>query len=133
LIYLDSSALIKLVHHEPESKALLSWLVAQRLPAVSSVLAEVEVERAIRRAAPAALPAVPAVLSTVFLFEIDAAIRRGAAVLADPLLRSLDAIHLATALEFGSELQAFVAYDSRLLTAANAKGLTAVCPVHAPS
>lgn len=95
MIYLDSSALVKLVHPEPDSASLVSWLTA-------------------------ALPKVPAVLSTVFLFDIDAAIRRAAATMTDPLLRSLDALHLATALEFGSELHAFVAYDKRLLAAATA-------------
>jgi len=133
LIYLDSSALVKLAHRELESESLVSWLVAKRLPAVSSVLAEVEVERAIRRAAPAALPAVPAVLSTVFLFEIDAAIRRAASRMADPLVRSLDAIHLATALEVGAELDTFVAYDRRLLTAASTAGLTVASPDEGPS
>lgn len=128
MIYLDSSALVKLAHQEAESGPLVSWLVAARLPVVSSVLAEVEVERAIRRATPAALPTVPAVLSTVFLFEIDTAIRRAAARMPDPLLRSLDAIHLATALEFGADLQAFVAYDRRLLAAATAAGLAVPCP-----
>lgn len=128
MIYLDPSALVKLVHPEPDSAPLISWLTTERLPAVTSALAEVEVERAVRRTAPAALPAVPAVLSTVFLFDIDATIRRAAARMADPLLRSLDAIHLATALEIGGELHAFVAYDKRLLDAAASAGLTVVRP-----
>lgn len=128
MIYLDSSALVKLVHPEPDSESLVSWLINEQLPVVSSALAEVEVERAIRRNAPAALPAVPEVLSTIFLFDIDATIRRAAARLADPLLRSLDAIHLATALEFGSELRSFVAYDKRLLAAASTAGLTTARP-----
>ena len=123
MIYLDSSALVKLVHPDPDSASLVSWLSTARLPAVTSVLAEVEVERAVRRTVPTALPTVPAVLSTVFLFDIDAAIRRAAATMTDPLLRSLDALHLATALEFGSELHAFIAYDKRLLAAATAAGL----------
>ena len=128
MIYLDSSALVKLAHPEPDSESLVSWLINEQLPVVSSALAEVEVERVVRRTVPAALPAVPDVLSTVFLFDIDAAIRRAAAKLADPLLRSLDAIHLATALEFGSELHTFVAYDKRLLAAASAAGLTTARP-----
>lgn len=128
MIYLDSSALVKLVHPEQDSVALVSWLATARRPAITSALAEVEVERAVRRTAPAALPAVPTVLSTVFLFDIDATIRRAAARLADPLLRSLDAIHLATALELGAELHAFVAYDKRLLAAAAATGLPTARP-----
>lgn len=127
LIYLDSSALMKLVHPELDTQPLISWLTTERLPAVTSALAEVEVERAVGRAVPSALPAVSEVLSTVFLFDIDAAIRRAAARMADPLLRSLDAIHLATALEFGSELRSFVAYGKRLLAAASAAGLTVAC------
>ena len=93
---------------------------------MSSMLAEVAVDRAIRRAVLAALPAVPAGLGTVFCSSSTR--RAGAVALADPLLRSLDAIHLATALEFGSELQAFVVYYRRLRTAAAATGLTVVCP-----
>ncbi|MGH3931921.1 MAG: type II toxin-antitoxin system VapC family toxin [Pseudonocardiaceae bacterium] len=128
----STAALVKLVHPEPDSAPLISWLAAARMPVVTSALAEVEVERAIRRNAPAALPAVPAVLSTVFLFDIDAAIRRAAARMADPLLRSLEAIHLATALEFGSGLHTFIAYDKRLLAAAFAAGLTVAHPTSTP-
>lgn len=75
---------------------------------MSSALVEVEVRRAIRRYVPAALHQVAAVMATLDQFEIDASIRSSAASLPDPLLRALDAIHLATALQLGSELQGFV-------------------------
>lgn len=130
MIYLDAAAVVKLVRIEPESHALLGWL-AERSSArrVSSSLIEVEVSRAVRRFAPTALSQVPAVLDSLHQYEIDASIRRSAASLPDPMLRSLDAIHLATALELGDELQQFVSYDRRLLAFASKAGLPVASPV----
>ena len=129
MIYLDAAAVVKLVRREPESDALLGWL-ADRSEArwVSSALVEVEVWRAIRRYVPAALNQVTTAMTTLNQFEIDAAIRSSAASLPDPLLRTLDAIHLATALQLGDELQEFVTYDARLLAAASGAGLTTASP-----
>lgn len=85
------------------------------IPLVCSALAEVEVTRAIRKAAPEALPAELRTLARLYLIEIDAAVRNAAAVLVDPYLRTLDAIHVATAIGVGAELQAFVTYGRRQL------------------
>lgn len=133
MIYLDSAAIVKLVHREPESDALDSWL-AERLSQsrVTSALAEVEVPRAIVRIAPASQPRIPAVMGTIARFEIGSAVRGLAASYTDSALRSLDAIHLATAQVLAAELGGapimFVTYDKRLLTAASAVGLSTVSP-----
>jgi predicted nucleic acid-binding protein len=92
------------------------------------VLVEIEIPRAIRHAAPQALAAVPAVVSRLYRYEIDAGIRATAAAYPDPNLRSLDAIHLATAQRVGPDLQAFVTYDKRLLAVAAAYGLPTASP-----
>lgn len=129
MIYLDSAALVKLVRLERFSHELVNWLNDRPgVPLVSSALAEVEVPRAIRKAAPDALPTVPATLARLYRLEMDATVRNGAAALVDPNLRTLDAIHVATALGLGTELQAFVSYDQRLLRAAEGLGLAVASP-----
>jgi predicted nucleic acid-binding protein len=133
LIYVDAAALVKLVRSEPESDAFAAWLASRRdVPLVSSALVEVEVTRALRRTAPQALVGVGAVLARVARSEITAAVRARAAAYPDGVLRSLDAIHLATAEIVGErpgmELEAFVTYDVRLAEAAEALGLPAVSP-----
>lgn len=129
MIYLDSAAVVKLVRQEENSPALLDWLNARAdIPLVASTLVEVEVARALRRSAPQALAGVPAVVARLYRLEIDATVRATAAAYTDPTLRSLDAIHLATAQLITSDLEAFVTYDKRLLTAADAAGLPTACP-----
>jgi uncharacterized protein len=129
VIYLDSAALVKLVRLELFSPELVNWLNERPgIPLVCSALAEVEVPRAIRKAAPDALPAVPATLARLYRLEIDATVRSAAAALVDPNLRTLDAIHVATAVGLGAELQAFVSYDQRLLQAAGDMGLPVASP-----
>lgn len=131
MIYLDTSALVKQIRAEPESSALADWLDARReTPRISSALAEVELPRAIRAVAPAGLSSVPAVLARLNLFEIDALIRATAASYDDRTLRSLDAIHLATAqiASTAAPLTAFVVYDKRLTAAAKDLGLPVVAP-----
>jgi uncharacterized protein len=130
MIYLDSSAVVKLVHVEPQTPALRAWLTASGQPAlVSSLLAHVESARALRRTDAAALVNLPLVLGAINMIAIDATICGAAAAHPDPLLRSLDAIHLATAAMVGPALTSFVTYDKRLAAAATAAGL----PVAAPS
>jgi uncharacterized protein len=133
LIYLDSAAVVKLVRAEPLTVDLVDWLNARRhLPLVSSALVEVEVARALRRAAPEALGRVPATLSRLYRLEVDATVRAVAAAYDDPQLRSLDALHLATAALLGDRpgvtLDSFVSYDKRLLAAAAAAGLPTRSP-----
>jgi predicted nucleic acid-binding protein len=133
VIYLDSAAVVKLVRQEAGSSDLVSWLNAHDdVPLVSSALVEVEVPRALRRSAPQALIGVPAAIGRLFRMEIDSTIRATAAAFTEPTLRSLDAIHLATAQvltnESGATLTAFVTYDRRLLDSAKAAGLPTASP-----
>jgi predicted nucleic acid-binding protein len=133
VIYLDSAAVVKLVRAEAHTSELVAWLNARPdAPLVASALVEVEVPRALRRAAPQALTGVPQVLTRLYRLEIDATIRATAATYPEPTLRSLDAIHLATAQLLAAQsagaFEAFVTYDQRLLEAASNIGL----PVQAP-
>lgn len=133
MIYLDSSAVVKLIRQEPGSAELVSWLNASTDESlVSSALVEVEVPRALRRATPQSLVGVPSVLARMYKVEIDATIRAIAATYPDAHLRSLDAIHLATAQLLAGDVEAFltafVAYDRRLLAAAAAAGLPTASP-----
>jgi predicted nucleic acid-binding protein len=125
--YLDASAFVKLVKDEPESEALDAELEAWPRKS-SSTLLEVEGPRAARRTNPLAYDAARALIGGIELVEIDADIRRTAAALEDPGLRSLDAIHLATALSLGDRCGAFFAYDERLIAAARAHGLSVTVP-----
>lgn len=130
MLYLDTSALVKLVRREPESAALADWLDAHKpAPWVSSTVIDVELPRALRRLDPALLVEVPGVVARVARYDIDDVVRAAAAAIPDPALRSLDAIHLATGHAiFGTTLTAFVAYDDRLRAAAQALGLPTAAP-----
>lgn len=133
MIYLDSSALVKLVHVEEHTDELRGWLAVE-MPAllVASVLAEVEVSRAVRRHAPDRLEHIPTVLDSLDLVKITGSVRAKAAGYPDPLLRSLDALHLATAHSIastaGAAVTALVTYDERLAKAASEVGLPVVMP-----
>ena len=129
MLYLDTSALVKLIRRERESAALADWLdVRFEIPWITSTLTEVELPRAIRAVAPEGLPAVPSVLARLDRFDIDPVIRSTAATYAAATLRTPDAIHLATAQTAAAvaSLTAFVTYDSRLAEAAEALALTTV-------
>lgn len=130
MIYLDTSALVKLVRREQESDGLADWLDEQgSIPWVSSALIEVELPRALRRSDPRLIADAPALVARVARYEIDDVVWAAAAAYPDPDLRSLDAIHLATAKAvFGNSLTAFVAYDERLLAAAADQGLAVERP-----
>jgi predicted nucleic acid-binding protein len=125
VIYLDSAAVVKLVHAEAESQALRGWLGDHSsLSWVSSVLVEVETVRALARHAPAAVSRLPQVLDLMVLVEISSEVRALAQTVTPPAVRTLDAIHLATALRLGEQLTSLVTYDRRLADAAMAAGLT---------
>ena len=129
LVYLDASALIRLVQRERESVALWEWL-SDRHESVSSSLAAVEVRRAVRRAGAgeAVLGIAEAVLERLTLVRIDEEVLALASRLPGRDLRTLDAIHVATALSLGDLPGAFVTYDRRLATAAARHGLSVVHP-----
>jgi hypothetical protein len=133
MIYLDSAAIVKLIHPEPESGELDAWLTEYiGVPRLTSALAEVEVPRAVLRCAPERLPQIQAVMGTIARIRIGDPVRALAASYRDPTLRSLDAIHLATVqlLANRSEEKAptLVTYDKRLLIAAKAVGLPVASP-----
>jgi hypothetical protein len=132
VIYLDSAAIVKLIRPERETADLHAWLTAHPgEPLMSSTLAEIEVPRALRRSDPGRLVAVPTILAKINKIELDAVVRVTAATYDDPTLRSLDAIHLASAhtlLLEGEQFTALVTYDKRLLAAAEAAGLPVASP-----
>lgn len=126
--YIDSSALLKLAVREPETSALETYL-AQCDGVITSRLAVVECLRAARRVPRArVLQAVEHVLEVVYLVEITPAILESAAMAEPSLLRTLDAIHLATALSIGDPDLEVIVYDERLAEAARARGLQVVQP-----
>ena len=131
MIYLDSSAIVKLIRVEAESPALRDWLNDRAEPPVTSVLAEVEVPRALRRTAPALLAAMPAVLARISRIDMEVSIRATAGAYVTDALRSLDAIHLATAEDLvaaGKSISAFVTYDKRQAAAVDAAGIPVEMP-----
>ena len=127
LAYLDASALVKLVLDEPQSEALRQALRAWPRRATSRI-AVVEVIRGVRRADPRLDPRSARALSGVSLVAPSDHVLRVAAQLAPPAVRTLDAIHVATALRLRHVLVAFVSYDRRQLEAAAAAGLPVVSP-----
>ena len=130
MIYLDSAAVVKLVHAETESQALRDWLNARAETGwISSVLTEIESFRALAKYAPEAISRLPAVLDLIELVGVDPPVRILAQTAKPATVRSLDAIHLGTALHTRPVLTSFVTYDKRLLDAARAAGL----PVDSPS
>jgi predicted nucleic acid-binding protein len=129
MIYLDTSAALKLVIPEAETPALEMWIAERAgVPRVSSRLLRIEMLRSIARNAPGRVSRANVILSSIAALSIDD-IAPTAEVIGDSTLRSLDAIHLATAHELRTELTAFVCYDKRLSDSARMLGL----PVEAPA
>ncbi|MGH2596908.1 MAG: type II toxin-antitoxin system VapC family toxin [Actinomycetota bacterium] len=126
MLYLDASAIVKLVRREPETSALMVEIEADP-ERVSSALAWTEVVRAARRARAGADRA-QAVLEGIGLVPVDDGILRGAGELTPTTPRILDAIHLATALSLRDDLTAVLAYDDRLIAAARRHGLRVCSP-----
>ncbi|MGH3165640.1 MAG: type II toxin-antitoxin system VapC family toxin [Trebonia sp.] len=130
MIYLDSSALVKLALTEPESEALAGWLAERaEYSMVSSALHRTEVLRAIWRAEPAALPRGQRIIRRVERVVLSHDVLDNAATVPPQKLGTTGAIHLASALAIRRDLVAFVAYDQALLGAASEAGL----PVASPS
>ena len=129
LLYLDSSALVKLVLPEAETGALLEAL-SDWPERISSALAGVEVLRAVRRAGAGKRVRERAerVIAGIGLVRVDGAVLSGAARLEPAELRTLDAIHLATALSAGEDLGAMICYDAQLAQVAARLGVTMMAP-----
>jgi len=127
VVYLDSSALVKLVVSEPESSALRRYLGGEPERA-SCALARVEVLRAVRGHGAAAITRARRLLQRLNIVQIDEELLDAAAALDPRVSRSLDAIHLSAAQLFGGELTAVVTYDRRMTAAAGLADLAVAAP-----
>jgi uncharacterized protein len=129
-LYLDSSAIVKLIQRETESDALRRFLRRHRDDRrVTSALARVEVVRAILDGGPAALAHARRQLARVDEITLDSDLLETAATIAPgERLRSLDAIHLASAQMLAPDLRAVVTYDQRMAAAGHALGITIEAP-----
>jgi predicted nucleic acid-binding protein len=127
--YLDTSALVKLVVAEPETDALRAWLGEVDGGVVTCDLARAELLRAVRRVVPERAVRARLVLDSLDLLSVTATTFDAAGRLEPASLRTLDAVHLAAALELGDDLRSLVTYDGRLAAAAQAHGV----PVSAPA
>ncbi|HEX6538676.1 MAG TPA: type II toxin-antitoxin system VapC family toxin [Candidatus Dormibacteraeota bacterium] len=125
--YIDSSALLKLVSSEGESAALRREL-GQWSRLASSALSVTEVTRAVLRAAPSLMPVASALLATIDLVAVTRARLNEAALLQPPLLRTLDALHLASARAIGPNLGAVVTYDRSMAAVARFYGMPVLSP-----
>lgn len=129
MIYLDTSAALKLVVPEAETPSLETWIAERaELPRASSRLLRIEMLRSVTRSAPHRMARANVVLSSIALLSMDD-VAPAAESIGDRTLRSLDALHLATANELRTELTAFLCYDKRLCDSARALGL----PVESPT
>ena len=129
LFYADTSAVIKLLAEESHSRAFAAFYDTHAdTEWVSSALLRIEVTRAVARAMPALMPDARDLLHAFSYIAIDDDIVEGAMNEPDRGLRSLDAIHLATARILGDDLSAIVSYDDRLLKAAADAGLDTASP-----
>lgn len=129
MIYLDSSALVKLAVTEPESAALADWLRdSSQLVRVSSPLVRVEVPRAVWRADPGSLPQAYTIVRRLREIRMTEAVLTRAAGVRPNVLRTLDAIHVASAMSVRDNLTALVSYDKRMLAAAQDAGLPTASP-----
>jgi predicted nucleic acid-binding protein len=126
IAYADASALVKLVLLEPESPALHRWFVAAPRVATSRVGVIETIRATSRRPHDAAHR--DRVIADVAVYELDGEIAAVAASIGSSALRTLDAIHLATALALVPDLDAFVTYDDRLAEAARNLGLPVMRP-----
>lgn len=126
MLYLDSSAVVKLISREPETADLVRVVRADP-SLISSALAWTEVVRAVRRVRGNTARA-EGVLSGIALVPIDDGIIRSAAALAPTTLRTLDAIHMATALSLGADVSQLVTYDDRLAGGAAQAGIDVIAP-----
>ena len=127
LTYLDSSALVKLVVREPETAPLRAFLEEHPFR-VTSRIAQVDVVRAVACARPSAVPAAQALLRRIGLIELEAGVLRAAGHVEPAELRTLDAVHVASAVSLADELDVAVAYDARLASAMTTAGIEVVSP-----
>lgn len=129
MIYLDTSALLKLLYREDETPALLAWLDERADRALlTSVIGRLEVVRSVGRLGEVDPERVGDLLDGLDLVEMTPRVLSRAETIGDGRLRTLDAIHLASATEVADDLSALVCYDRRLFAAATASGLPTIAP-----
>lgn len=126
--YIDTSALAKLVVAEAESEPLKDWVEREQRDLIACDLVRTELQRAVRRVAPDRATRSRAVLDSITLTAVTPAIFEEAGRLDPATLRSLDAIHLASALDLGDDLEGLITYDDRLAAASEANGVAVVAP-----
>jgi uncharacterized protein len=131
-IYLDASALVKLVVAERESAALRRFL-AKHPERVTSALSRVEVLLAVRQLGTAAQQRAKKVMSHVRVLQLDDEVLDAASLLDPVVLRSLDALHIASALALGDDLDAVVTYDRRMTDALLALRISVQAPGTVPA
>jgi len=119
---------VKLVVEEVGSKALRAWLMNATDPIVSSDLLRTELVRATRRGAPDQMQQARAVLDSLVLLTLSTSLFERAGTLEPDLLRGLDALHLAAAIDLGDDLGGVITYDDRLAAAAVALGIVVIAP-----
>ena len=137
LFYVDASAVVKLIVDEPESEALRTFIAGADL--VSSELILTEVPRAIQRASArdehlpldALMSRAGQTLDSLALQPLDRGLLLAAGALAEPMLRTLDAIHVAAAADL-AQIDAFVTYDERQAAAARLAGIRTMSPKPGP-
>lgn len=125
---MDTSAAAKLVVAERESAALRRWLEPRDDRLFSSDLLRTELLRTTRRGTPGQMVQARAVIESLTMLRLTTQICERAALLESALLQSLDALHLAAALELGDELEGLVTYDRRLSDGAKTLGIDVVTP-----
>jgi len=140
VIYLDTCALMKLVHPEPETRTLRDFLKSRvQVPKFTATVALAELPRAVRRAnhdqagrasefLEAEREQAQRLLDTLQMVDVTRAVLADAGVADGPFLRTLDAVHLVAAARIRGGLSAFVTYDRKLASAAQQAGLPVLSP-----
>lgn len=129
VLYVDTSALAKTVLAEAESAAVVSLLDGLRADQVfSSALTRTELVRSVARSESQRTGFARQRLARVSLVALSDSLLDAAAALSPAVLRSLDAVHVASAMRLGADLDAVLTYDARMADAARANGLTVLAP-----
>lgn len=128
MYYVDTSALVKLIVVEEFSSELRAWAGGHDRELVTGDLVRTELMRAVQRVSATLMPTLVAVLDAIDIITPSPATFAAAGRLQPATLKSLDALHVAAALELGDELDGFVAYDHRLISAAQSNGLSVLAP-----
>lgn len=126
--YADTSALAKLVLAEPETNAMFAWLEVEQPTLATCELTRTELIRAVSRVAPDDVLSANAALDRISIVPVTRATFRHAAEIRPRSLRSLDAVHLAAALDLGDDLRGLLTYDERMADAARSVGIPVLAP-----